>query len=312
MKNVHKLTEGALLLAAYTVLVLITVYLPIIGMVSNLFLAVPFILFAAKNTKLNSFVFFIAAVILSVIVGSVFALPLTLSYGLTGLVIGYFIQTGKSRSAAYLASTLVFLVTLLLQYAVAAVLFNMNIIKELMSSVRESFDMSKNMLESLGQNVDEQIWEQFDAMFQTIETLMPSLFVLTALFAVFLIEIVSLPIVKRFGVTVSRWGPFRELVLPRSILWYYLITIISSFAFKPEEGSYWYIALVNLGFILQMLMVLQGLSFIFYYSFKKGLSKAIPVIALVLTFIIPFFLSIVRILGIIDLGFDLRKRMEKS
>ncbi|MEH7123467.1 YybS family protein [Bacillus sp. JJ1503] len=312
MKNVHKLTEGAVLLAAYAVLILITMYIPILGVVSNLFLAVPFIMFGAKNTRMFAFVFFIAAVLISLIVGTLLAVPLTLTYGLTGIVIGQLIKERKSRTVSYLAASLVFLATVLIQYAVAVVFFKINFIKESISVLRESIDESRSMLETIGQGSSEKIIEQFEASLNLLDTLTPSLFVLIALFGVLLIELVSFPIVKRFGVEIERWKAFREIVLPKSILWYYLLTMLASFALNPEEGTYWYMALMNIGFLLQMFMVLQGLSLISYFCHKKGISKAVPIFAVVFTFIIPIFLSIVRILGIIDLGFDLRKRLEKS
>ena len=309
MKNVHKLTEGAVLLAAYAVLILITMYIPLLGVVSNLFLAVPFILFAAKNTRMYAFVFFIAAVLISLIVGTLLAVPLTLTYGLTGIVIGQLIKERKSRTVSFMAASLVFLATVLIQYAVAVVFFKINFIKESISVLRESIDESQSMIETIGQGSSEKIIEQFEASLNLLDTLTPSLFVLIALFGVLLIELVSFPIVKRFGVKVESWRPFREIVLPKSILWYYLLTMLASFALNPEEGTYWYMALMNIGFLLQMFMVLQGLSLIAYFCHKKGISKAVPIFAVVFTFIIPIFLSIVRILGIIDLGFDLRKRL---
>lgn len=312
LKNVHKLTEGAVLLAAYAVLILMTVYIPVLGIVTNLFLAVPFILFAAKNTRMNSLVFFIGSVLISFIVGSILAIPLTLTYGGTGLVIGHFIKERKGRTASFIAATLVFLVTLLLQYVAAIVFFKINFVDEMIEMMKESIDTSKSMLAALGQNMDETLFEQFDTFLKMVDTLTPSLFVLTALFAVLLIEVVSFPIVKRFGIKLESWKPFRELILPKSILWYYLVTILVSFAMKPTEGSYWFLALVNSAFILQLLMVIQGLSFIYYICYKKSISKAVPIIATIFTFLTPFLLSIVRILGIIDLGFELRKRLEKS
>ncbi len=312
LRNVHKLTEGAVLLAAFAVLLLITIYIPFLGIVSNLFLAVPFILFGTKNTRMYAIVFLIASLMISLIVGTVLAIPLTLSFGLTGLVIGQLIKEGKSRTVSFIASTLVFLITLLLQYAVAVVFFNINFIEDIMSMMTEAFNRSKSMLEAFGQNSTGDVMDQFEAALKMLESLTPSLFVLASLFAVILIELVSFPVVKRFGVKVESWKPFREIVFPKSILWYYLVTILASFAIKPEEGSYWFLALVNISFILQLLMVLQGLSFIFYICYKKGMSKGIPIIATVFTFILPIFLYIVRILGIIDLGFDLRKRLEKS
>ncbi|KAB2330806.1 YybS family protein [Cytobacillus depressus] len=312
MRNVHKLTEGAVLLAAFAVLILITMYVPVLGVVSNLFLAIPFILFGAKNSRMNAVVFFIAAVLISLIVGTLLAIPLTLTYGLTGIVMGLLIKEEKGRTSTFIAATLVFLAAVLIQYAAAIAFFNFNFIQEAMNVMKESLNQSRGLIEALGQDSSGKVVEQLEASIQLFETLTPSLFVLIALFGVILIELVSLPIVKRFGVKMASWKPFREIVLPKSILWYYLLTMLASFAINPEEGSYWFTALVNISFILQMLMVFQGISFIFYFTHKKGMSKSVPIIATVLTFFMPIFLSIVRILGIIDLGFDLRKRLEKK
>ncbi|TCJ02144.1 YybS family protein [Cytobacillus praedii] len=312
MKNAHKLTEGALCLAVFAVLILMTIYIPVLGIVTNLFLAVPFILFAAKNTRMNSFVFLVAAIILSILVGTILALPLTLSYGAAGLVIGYFIQLEKSRMSTFVTATLVFLIALLVQYAASVVFFKMNLIEEFIQMMKESLDQSVAIVEALGQNVDGAVLERFDAFIKMIETLTPSLFVMTSIAAVLLIELVSFPIVKRLGVNMQQRMPLKELTFPKSILWYYLVIMLASFILKPEEGDYWYLALVNLSFILQLCMVVQGIAFLFYICDMKGIHKAVPIIATVFTFFPPILLPIVRILGIIDLGFELRKRFESK
>lgn len=177
--------------------------------------------------------------------------------------------------------------------------------------MEESIKISQGMLEGFGQNADKAV-EQLTAGLKMIETLTPSLFVMTSVISVFVIQLVSFPIAKRFGIKIEGFKPFREMSLPKSILWYYLITIIASFLFNPSEGSYWFMALVNIAFILQIFMVIQGLSLIFFFSHLKGWPKAVPVLAAVFTFLMPFLLYIVRILGIIDLGFDLRQRLGKS
>lgn len=312
LKNVHKLTEGALCLAIFAVLILMTIYIPVLGLVTSLFLAVPFILFAAKNTRLNSFVFLVGSILMSIIVGSILALPLTLFYGITGLVIGQFIQEKKSRLSTFIAATLVFLTTLVVQYAIIVVFFKMNIIEELFQVMRDSLDQSAAMYEALGRNIDNSSLEQFEATIKIMESLIPSLFILTTLACVILIELLSFPIIKRFGVVLQPKAPFKELTLPKSILWYYLVTMFASIIFKPEVGDYWYFALANLTFILQFCMIVQGLAFIFYFCSKKGIPKAVPILAAVFTFFPPILLPIVRILGIIDIGFELRKRLENK
>ncbi|KON85946.1 membrane protein [Sporosarcina globispora] len=312
MNNVHKLTEGAVLLAVFAVLLLISLYVPLLGTVSIFFLALPFIMFAAKNNRMSAIVFLTGGVLLSLIIGSFMALPLVLTFGLTGTVIGIFIRENKGRASSFIAGTLVFLTALLILYAAAVVLFDVNIIQEGIKMMKKSIQASEGMLEGFGQNVDKTVIDQFTAGLKMIETLTPSLFVMTSVICVFIIQLVSFPIAKRFGIQVENWKPFREMSLPKSILWYYLIAILASFLFNPSEGSYWFLALVNIAFMLQIFMVIQGLSLIFFFSHLKGWPKAVPVIAAVFTFLIPFLLYIVRILGIIDLGFDLRQRLGKK
>lgn len=309
MTNARKLTEGALFLAIFAVLLLITLYIPVLGIVINLFLALPFIMYSVKNDRKSAVVFLVAALLISLIIGSVLAIPLALSYGVTGIVIGDFIREKKSRVAMFIGGSIAFLLSLVVEYAISVALFEIDFIKEMLQMFNDSIDRSMQILTSLGQTPDPLLLEQFETSIQMIEVLIPSMFVLASFMVVFLIQLVSLPILKRFGMEIPSWLPFRELTLPRSLLWYYLIVLLVSILFNPTEGSYWYSAILNVTFILQFFMLLQGLSLVFYYSFKKSFPKFIPILVTVLLFFMPIVLYIVRILGIIDLGLDLRKRI---
>lgn len=309
MKNTYRLTEGAILLAIFAVMLLITLYIPGLGLVVNFFLSLPFLFFGAKHDWKSTAVFTLAAVLLSMILGSFLAMPLAFAFGTTGAVMGYMIRQGKSKFAIYIAGSLVFLLNIVAQYALSVVLFKINFIDEMMDLFRSSVDQSLKMLEQLGQTPDDKLVKQFESMIDMIEVLIPSMFVMSSFLMVFLLMLVSMPILKRFGIKVPNWPPFREFNLPKSILWYYLFTMIAALIVQPEQGTYWFWVISNLSFILQMLMVLQGVSLVFYITHLKGYPKAVPIIVLVLIFLLPFVLYIVRILGIIDLGFDLRKRL---
>ncbi|NRG43866.1 YybS family protein [Bacillus sp. CRN 9] len=313
MKNVHKLTEGAVLLAVFTVLLLMSLYIPVLGVLLTFVLPLPFILFAAKNKRSDSIVFFIAGLLFSLIVGTVISIPITLAFGLTGLVIGDFIREKKERSATFIGGTLTFLVVSILIYAAMNVLFNINFVEEMTKVMDESIEMSRSVVDSIGAGAadTEELFNQLETAMKTMETLIPSILVMMSLSTAFIIQLIAFPIVKRFGVEVTKWNSFADLTFPKSILWYYLITIFATLMMNPEEGTFWYMALLNLSFILQMLMVIQGLSFVFFFSRLKGWPKAAPVIILILTVFMPIFLYIIRILGIIDIGFDLRKRLDK-
>ncbi len=313
MKNTRLLTEGAMLLAVFAVLLLITIYVPLIGMIANLFLAVPFILFAAKNEWKLSLVFFIASILLSFILGSTLSLSVAFGYGMTGIVTGYLIQKKKDRIIILLAGTLIFLVNMIGTYVISAVFLHLNIMKEMMDVMQDSLNSSANMLKKLGQEAQaEQALEQYKKTLSLIKTLFPTLLVITSALAAFMTQLVSFPIVKRFGIEIQKWKPFKELSLPKSILWYLLIILTASLLLNPEQGTYLYTALLNLTYTLQFLMVFQGLTFLFYFFDLRGMSKSVSVLLAILSFIIPIFLYIIGILGIIDLGFDLRKKLGKD
>lgn len=312
MKNVNRLTYGAILLAIFAVILLITLYVPVIGVIMNLFLPLPFIMFAGKNDNKSSLVFFVASIFISFIVGTLFAIPLTLAYGMTGLIMGILIREGKSRIFVFISGTLVFLVNLVGSYIISILFFEFDIIEDTMNLLKDSFENSIQLLNSFGQNPNDELLKQFETSLTTMETLIPSIFVIASLTMVFIIELVNRPIAKRFGIQIKNWQPFRNLVLPRSIIWYYLLTLLLSFIVKPETGSFYYSAVANIGFILQFLLIIQGLSFVYYYSYLKKWSKFVPVFVTFMMFFVPIVLYIVRILGIIDLGFDLRRRLEKT
>lgn len=311
MKNVHKLTEGAILLTVFAVILLITLYIPILGAVINLFLSLPFIFFSAKNNRKDSFVFLVASLLLSLIVGTFLAIPLTLAYGLTGIVMGDFVRHKRGRGAGLIAGSITFLLNLVVQYGVAVAFFKVDFIKQSMELLKQSIDQSKDLLKVLDQEPNAALFDRFNSAIDMLQLLTPSLFVIASCMAVLLIQLVSFPIIKRFGIDTGAWKPFRELTLPKNLLFYFLIAFLVSLIFQPETGSYFYLALINIMFILQLVMLVQGLSFVWFISHVKGWSRAIPIIVTVSLFIMPILLYIVWILGIIDLGFDLRKKITK-
>ena len=93
------------------------------------------------------------------------------------------------------------------------------------------------------------------------------------------------------------------------MIYYFLIALLANLIIQPESGSYIHLALSNILFILLLLIVVQGLSFIWYFSYQKSLSKAVPILITIAMFLMPLILYIVWILGIMDLGFDLRKKL---
>lgn len=311
MKETKKLTEGAILLAIYIVMLLLFLYVPLIGTIISFILPVSFIYFSSKNHLKDSLLLLVAATILTFIVGGIFSIPITIAYGSTGIVIGWFIKEKKDRVIQYLSATVVFLVNLVLIYAISVVFLKVNIFDELIEILNESVEQSENILKMMGQSVDQNITESLNELVSIIQTLLPTFLVMAAALVVLLMIMICIPIVRKLGIDVEKAPPFRELSMPKSLLWYYLIVMLITLFVDLEKGTYIYTTIFNLFYILQTLMLIQGISFLFYYSHKKKMSIAIPIIGTIFSFLIPILSSFIRILGIIDLGFNLRQRISK-
>ncbi len=313
MKNVRKLTEGAILLAVFTVLMLMTIYIPIASLFLIFVLPLPFIMFSSKNSIKNISAFFLAAMFISYIAGSLVGLGQMLLFGSTGIVIGYMLQKNKSRSAILVAGSLIFMAGLVIFYAISAAFFKMDMIHEMTLMLKQSLKESSDMLQSMGQEDQiKKLKEQNDYMIKMLEILAPGFLIIFSIFFVFLTQLVNFPIAKRFDISVQPWGHIRNLSLPKSLLWYYLIAMGAKLLLNPHEGTYLYTVVMNAVYILEMFIFLQGLSLLFFLFHQKSIAKGLRVLGVILAFMIPIFHYIILILGITDLGFDFRKNFVKK
>ena len=235
MKNTRMLREGALMLAIFTVLLLLSLFIPMAMLVTQFFLILPFLLYSAKYPVKNAVILVIGSVLISLMLGIVLA-PFAILFGTTGTVMGYCIRTGKSKIITYMASSMAFLVNIVLIFAAASTFFKLNFIDELVETARTSIDQYSNILIKLGQSPDPKLTEQMNEMISLMGTIAPTLLVGSAFITVILLMVVNFPIMKRLGYDVPRFQPFRSLKFPKSILWYYLIALVLSLSCKSRSG----------------------------------------------------------------------------
>ncbi len=309
VKNARVITEGAMLLAVYTILLLVCLYIPFINIITTMFLVLPFLLYSAKHPFKYSFVFFIASLVVSALIGTVFFLPFSIILGTIGIVMGYSVKIKKSKFIIYVASSLTFLIELLIGYMVSIKFFHVNFLQYTINSIRNSFEQSAEILKVKGLAQADQVTSQLHTVLSLFQTMFPSLLVISSFLFVGLFIIINFPLARRFGVKVPKWEPFHKIQLPKSVLWYYLIIMILSLLVNPKSGGYFAMALLNLAFIFQVLMLIQGFSLIYYFGYILKWSKGILSLITVIAFVFSPFMFIILVLGIIDLGMDIRSKL---
>lgn len=235
-----------------------------------------------------------------------------LTYGGNGYYHWLFFEKDKPMAPMFISAVLVFLGGTLLIYAASVLVFDVNYIEKSMVMLEESIDSSVVIMESFDQASTEQIEKRMHESIDLLNTLMPSLFVVTSVIMVLLIFFAAHPILKRFSDKTLKWPHFRDLRLPKSLLWYYLITMLLALFVNTDKNSFVYMAITNLFFILQFFILIQGYSLVFYISHVKSWTKAIPILIVVASLLHPIFITIIRFLGIIDLGFPFRETIKKK
>ncbi|MBU8905777.1 YybS family protein [Desertibacillus haloalkaliphilus] len=310
MKNTRVLTEGAIIAALFAILLFLTLYLPIIGSIVIWLLPIPFIVYVYRHGLKAGLILWFVAFFVSFIIGGLLVLPLTLMFGSGGIVVGELYRRKKSAFAVLLGGSLTYIANLLLSFIASIVLFGIHPIEAIQEMMLQSIATAEGMLGAVGQESTEQLQPMYDMIDQLIH-LAPVMLIVTGIGFALIIQLIASVVLRRLGGQVEPLPRFREWRFPRSFLWYYLA--VSLFIIiGVEEGSTLYVVVWNLFPILEIAMTIQGLALIFYYFHVKKVSKAVPIIILILGFVIPFLLYLIRILGIIDLGFDLRKRMESQ
>ncbi|PEI67156.1 hypothetical protein COE82_13445 [Bacillus wiedmannii] len=309
MKNTKFITEGAALLAIYAMLLLISMYVPILGTVVTFALPLPFILLTIRYRLSNAFVIFTAALFITVIVSQPMNLVKTTMFGLIGIVLGYMYKKQKKPVEILMAGTLAYLIGIMLIYVASIKFFNIDLMKQMQNMLNESMAQSEKIVTAAGMPISKEQKELFAQFNDVLQTLFPSLLVMVSVCFSWITIMISGSVLRKLKHDVITWPKFKDIQLPKSIVWYYVIFILLSTFIKVEPTSYLHMVFSNLYVIFALLLVLQGLTFIAFLAHSKGFTKGVPIISFIVCMFIPMLFPLVTILGIIDLGISLRSKI---
>ncbi|MBG9582768.1 membrane protein [Bacillus thuringiensis] len=309
MKNTKFITEGAALLAIYAMLLLISMYVPILGAVVTFALPLPFILLTIRYKLSSAFVIFTAALFITVIVSQPMNLVKTTMFGLIGIVLGYMYKKQKKPVEILMAGTLAYLIGIMLIYVASIKFFNIDLMKQMQNMFNESMTQSEKVVTAAGMPISKEQKELFVQMNDILQTVFPSILVMVSVCLSWITVIISGSALRKLKHDVIPWPKFKDIQLPKSIVWYYVIFILLSTFIKVEPTSYLHMVFSNLYVIFALLLVLQGLTFIAFLAHSKGFTKGVPIISFIACMFIPMLFPLVTILGIIDLGISLRSKI---
>ncbi|NIK11552.1 YybS family protein [Alkalibacillus almallahensis] len=301
----HAATYGLTFLA----LLMVTFFVPMISILTILLLPIPMIIFASKYGFKPALILWLLVLAIGMLL-TWFTIPFALIMGLGGLMIGVAIYQDQHPYEVLAKGTITFVVTLAVVYASTQMIFNMDWVGQFEAAMEESIDTTVSTVEDTGFDVSSEDLEVVREGYQELIYLLPTMMVLIGLFLAFVSQWLSHKWMNRKEKGKYKFPPFRNFSLPTSIIWVFLLGIIMSWIYTDPADTM-YLAATNLYALPGLLLVLQGLSFIFYYTHYKNWNKSIPIIAVIVFVLFPYLLVFpLRMIGIIDLGLHLRKRLE--
>lgn len=310
MKDSNVIKDGALLVIVYIVLLVLSLFIPVLIMPGVLIMPIPFIMFSSKYDWKQSLGMLLAALILSMFLIIEVSLPLTMLVGLGGIMIGTAMYQNLSAYETWARGSLGFVAGLLFIFIFMQFAMQINIATELNLLLQESLQTSKDVLEQfgLGGQAEEQV-EIMEEQILLLTHLIPAGIAIVAIALSFLSQWIGYKVINRFNDQKYSFPPIRKLRFPTLLIWIYFFALIFTFV-DLEPNSILYLVVHNVLTLIGVLIAIQGLSFVFFYAHHKKWRKTLPIITLILTLLLPFLLlNLIRIVGIIDIGFGLRDRL---
>lgn len=301
--NAQKITQGALMAAIFVVFVLLSL-IPGVNIITMWLMPVPLIWYAIKHDFKSSIIVTIVGIVIALLFTGIIQGLLAFGFAIIGTTIGQAIRLGKSKFIIMMDGTLASLFFFVVTFGAYIKLSNINILDLGIKNAEQTLNQAKNFNEKLGLDQSQLVTsEKIKQAIDMANTSIPTFVLFVSFLLSLMIILTSFPILKRLRVSVPKFGAFRDLRMPKFLLLGYIIVLAINLFIKPEVGTYLYAVEVNLSLIFTMLFFVQGVSFIHYFVHLKKLPTAIAWIGTVLAMPLSSFIIL---LGIVDLGFDLR------
>lgn len=307
--NARIITYGAMMIAFFAILLAVSFYIPILGIITMFYIPLPLMLYRIRYDRASSILIMFTGIVLSLLIGGIYLVPFAVVFGILGIVIGDTIKLGKTKLYTFMASGLTILIISVIMYVGAVLFLKFNFIEEIMRIMQVARQDVLAFFGTYGGELPANFKEQLDASIAFYEAAIPSVFIIGVFSFAFIFVSLNLHAVQRLGNNVVKFPPFRDMKLPMITVWYYLLVLLGGFLFDLEQGSNANLIYINASVLLRFLFFLQGISFIHYFMNEKKLPRWLAFIATIFALILN---PVTIILGILDSGLGIRTWIKKD
>lgn len=285
-------------------LILLSFLTPFIILTISFMMVPPLVLYLTTSPKYMAVCSAVVLLLASVLSGANgwIMLLIGIFYLVPTVVMGYVYQQQKSARSV-MTSGIVAVIANLLLLLVLISAFGPNAVDWLSGFISESYNTLPDIFK---EDIPEELIG--DLIF-LMTRLIPLYIIMLAFFYAVVTHVVTRHILKRHGVRLQKMAPVKDWMLPRSLLWYFLIALLMEMFLVWDKYSAVFMVLMNLIPLLTFAFAVQAVSFLFFLADHKKWNRAIPYLGIIPAVLFPTFVSW---LGVLDVAFKMRERLKKS
>ena len=314
-RSVTPTIEGGLLAAITLILGLVAVYVPILGMFAEFFCAVPIAILTARQGAGKGFsALVVTFILLSILISPILAMRLALNFGVCGVALGWCVRKNFGAVKIFLTTLIVASAAQVVTLGILLAVMDVNFIDTQINLVRESFNESFAMYESMGveQARINEAKAQVEPAIQTMIYLIPTLVLLSSLINALAVWFTARWIFPKLQMKIPSMPPFAAWKFPAPFFYTAIIGGLGMYWGFTRGWTNIYEVALNLLIVSALIGLVQGFSLLSAIFDRYKISKFLRRLIYVLVLLNMFFIQLVAITGLLDMLFDYRKRLFKG
>jgi uncharacterized protein YybS (DUF2232 family) len=286
------------------ILLLLSVLTPFSVITLSLIVVPILMLYVTLNMRAFVVYFTISLIVFILLLGQFGISLILISLFFLGpaVVMGHLYKKESAAHAAIAAGVITLIAEILILFLIAA-LFSVNVVGEAARFIEESF---LTLPEGIRNEVPEEFMDQAIVM---MTQMIPLYMILFSVYYAVITHWIGRMLLNRSGYKVKKLPPVKDWMVPRSLVWYYMVALLLSYFVESEAGSMMTMILLNLVPLLMYVFCVQAVSFLFFLADFKKWNKTLPILAIIVSIFLPTMISL---LGVFDIMFDLRKKMKQK
>lgn len=251
--------------------------------------------------------------ILAYIIDPMIALYLFLGFAPITITIIYTTKNRKNTMEVLLYSTIVFFASILLLFALVNVREG-DLLIQFEAIFKEGLSLRIEALREMGFTSYEILEDKnfLEEQFREILLIAPANLLLLSFVVSYINYALSIVGLRKVGINIVNTPKFSRFRLPNNISLGIIVMFITTFIAKQLNFIYFDVIVKNLVVLLGFMLLIQGLSIIDFFLIKIKVKKLFRFLFILLTVIIAPLITVVSMLGLIDVIFDFRKLRQKG